>query len=365
MGAAGEEEWRPGSFTKNFSWGDGNGLRELYDVIRMGFDDKFEDTPRSVFRARVKKSRRPDYIPINFFLFNRPRDGIDYLIVDELVFQALSFEHSDRFDHLALFAFLLSRVGRWSGAERYQQRPALWAFHYIADHIGTVYEWNTNRISPKDIEGFLNQSHNYRGQTTRKLATNLTYLLNVGGIRKMAGKKVERWWTDAVFLALDRMIETRLLDGNAVNDSELRVYLSQSGFPEISGQQSTEKTLAMGHVLHLFSACGGRRRFDDDHVAELTLAQIQDIQNWARPNSPEPFGALHPSNPRIVKSIPRICAHLAQLAGFLTFPLDQVDDESLMEIIRSHLASALDKLKADGVKPTMTAEQLMRMMRGE
>ena len=39
-----------------------------------------EDTPRNKFRLRVQHSGRPDYIPINFFLFNKIVGGIDYLI---------------------------------------------------------------------------------------------------------------------------------------------------------------------------------------------------------------------------------------------------------------------------------------------
>src|SRR5690242_19831776 len=102
-------EWRPGSFTKNFSWGSAKGLRELHSVIQTGFGNKLEDVPRAEFRARVRKTGRPDYIPINFFLFNKIKNDQSYLVADELVFQAINFPHSARFDHLALFAFLLSQ----------------------------------------------------------------------------------------------------------------------------------------------------------------------------------------------------------------------------------------------------------------
>ena len=46
--AAGEQDWKPGSFTKNFSWGPpANGLLELYESIRIGFDNQMEDVPQS------------------------------------------------------------------------------------------------------------------------------------------------------------------------------------------------------------------------------------------------------------------------------------------------------------------------------
>src|SRR3546814_13998824 len=77
-----------GSFTKNFSWGSADrGLKDLFDVIRIGFDNKLQDTPRAEFRNRVIGSGKPDYIPLNFFLFNRIKAGIDFAVVDELVFQ--------------------------------------------------------------------------------------------------------------------------------------------------------------------------------------------------------------------------------------------------------------------------------------
>jgi hypothetical protein len=136
------KEWHPGSFTKNFSWGREQGLRELHQIIRIGFNGEMTDVPRALFRKRAEKSGRPDFIPMNFFLFNRPIGGKDYLLADELVFQALSFDHSPHFDNLALFAFLFSKVGTWKGAKPYQEQPALWAKHYVADRVSEAFHWN-------------------------------------------------------------------------------------------------------------------------------------------------------------------------------------------------------------------------------
>src|SRR5438874_10998908 len=100
------DEWRPGSFTKNFSWGPTSaGLRKLHAAIRVGFNGEVADVPREQFRRRIAKTHRPDYIPMNFFLFNRRVRNENYLIADELVFQAINFEHSPRFDKLSLHAF--------------------------------------------------------------------------------------------------------------------------------------------------------------------------------------------------------------------------------------------------------------------
>ena len=66
-----QEDWKPGSFTKNFSWGNpADGLKRLHEMIQIGFDGKVENVERSVFRERVKLIKRPDYIALNFFLYN-------------------------------------------------------------------------------------------------------------------------------------------------------------------------------------------------------------------------------------------------------------------------------------------------------
>ncbi|MEQ1883016.1 MAG: hypothetical protein ABL878_18845, partial [Burkholderiales bacterium] len=214
------EEWRPGSFTKNFSWGSPEyGLRVLHEMIRVGFNGNLEDVPRSQFRDRVQGSDRPDYIALNFFLFNKSVGGVDHIIADELVFQALTSEHSPRFDKLALFAFNFSYVGHWKGAAPYQRRPALWAFHYVADKVRKAYSWDTSRVTADDIEFFIKNDPRYTGATTRKLATNLKYLYSIGRLSEFASQKVERWWVDALFLALDRIIEDRAAHGKTTTES--------------------------------------------------------------------------------------------------------------------------------------------------
>ena len=82
------DDWRAGSFTKNFAWGAESGLSQLYDCIRLGFDNRLENVPRETFRKRVV-NQYSFYIPANFFLFTRLIDGVDHVIADELVFQAL------------------------------------------------------------------------------------------------------------------------------------------------------------------------------------------------------------------------------------------------------------------------------------
>lgn len=357
-------EWRPGSFTKNFSWGSANGLARLHEVIRLGFDGKVEDVPRDEFRTRAETANRPDYIPINFFLFNKGTPKGDYIIVDELVFQAISADHSPRFDKLAIFAFNFSYVGRWSGATEHQRRPALWAHYYIKDRLASQLNWDASQISADDIEKFVLSSPNYIAQTARKLATNLNYLYTIGRLREFSEKRVERWWVDALFLALDRIIEDLALDGNSLQESP-EAYLDalmRSNFSTISGVWSVEKHLATKHLIDLYIACGGRSRFSASAVNERTQVMVQDLERYLA-NDDRPRGAIHPSNPRILKSIPQACAMLARYVGFETIDADALENFDVEEFIRTHTKSALQKLRRENISPLMSAEELMKITR--
>jgi hypothetical protein len=362
------EEWKPGSFTKNFSWGDrARGLKELYESIRLGFAETMADTLRDEFRRRVLKSGRIDYIPINFFLFNNTIDGTDYIVADELVYQALTSEHSSRFDKLALFAFNFSFAGKWIGASSDQRRPALWAYHYVRDHVADQLKWNTASVNANDIEKFVAGDPRYNAKTARKLSTNLNYLYVNGRLSEFAERRVERWWVDALFLALDRLIEDRKLDGLETAESQYATLLAQSGFPAVSGRSSLEKNLATTHLIALYIACGGRDRFSDDHVRERTALTVSDLESSLANDpdpDPRPWGAVHRTNPRILKSIPRACAMLARnVADFEVIGADELANFDSEEFIRRQIVSALERLRNSNVSPTMSAEELMKLTR--
>lgn len=356
-------EWRPGSFTKNYSWGPRDfGLRHLHEAIRIGFDGQLADVPRSIFRNRVANAGRPDFIPINFFLFNTVNNGVDTLVVDELVFQALTEEHSDRFDKLALTTFNLSNVGVWTGADRYQRAPALWAHFYVQDRLGKILNWEVSRVNADDIENFIKSDRRYTGATSRKLATNLNYLFQNGRLNEIANAKIERWWVDAMFVALDRAIESRRMDGGAPTNADHRALLEGTGFRGVGGPWTTEKSLATRHLLSLYQACGGRDRFSDDLVRQRTLS-LPDV-GWLLANDPRPRGAVHPSNPAILKSIPRSCAMLAVYAGFEVIDPDEMVNFDPVTWVKSHTRNAIQRLQQRGIKPTMTAEELTKLTRG-
>lgn len=358
-------EWNPGSFTKNYSWGPpGDGLLQLHEAIRVGFDNKAEDVLRDDFRNRIKILGRPDYIPLNFFLYNSFRDGQSWIIADELVFQAITSEHTENFDKLALFTFNLSAVGLWRGAKPGQQWPALWAYYYILNNVAGEYNWNTSLVNADDIENFLIKNKRYTGKTTRKLATNLSYLYKISSLDKFSNSHIERWWVDALFLALDRIIEERKRIGLNVDEQEYANFLRSYNFLPISGKRSLEKELGIEHLVTLYIACGGRDRFSDDSVKALTELALPDV-TWLLANDNRPQGALHPTNPRILKSIPRACAFLAKYAGFEVIDADELATFDPEDFIRRHTRNALLELRKKQIKPTMTAEQLLKLTRDQ
>lgn len=360
-----DEMWRAGSFTKNFSWGrPPTGLGELREIIRVGFANTMEDVPRAIFRQRIKPLGKPDYIPINFFLFNKSVGGVDHLCADELVFQALNWEHNSGFDKLALFTFILSLVGVWKGAKEEQRRPARWANAYVRENVSTAYDWDTKRVNADDIQTFLDTDRRNLIKSTRKLSTNLNYMFIGGHLSEFSNSRIERWWVDCLFLALDRIIEDRLLDLKVTKPEQYLPLLERFGFLELTGKKTLEKTLAMSHLVRLYEACGGRGRFSEDATRERIQILRQELELYAaNVNDLRPRGAIHPTNPRILKSIPPACAMLARYAGFEVITPDQMEEFDLEEFVRFGTQAALERLRDANVKPTMTAEEIMRITR--
>ena len=357
------EEWRPGSFTKNFSWGRGDvGLRELHKAIRAGFGGRLERVTRADFKARISDISRPWHIPLNFFLYTKREDGVDYVLIDELVFYALNFRYSKQFDKLALFTFHLGRVGQWSGMKAFQSRPTPWARSYLRQRIKRELDWDHRAINANDIEAYMLKSPNYKAETARKLATNLSYLYKLGRIEDFGSKKPERWWVSALFLTLDRIDFDLQSRGEKLSADRFGEALRSDKFFELSGCESLEKEIAASHFLRLYDVCGGRFRFSEVAVRERQETFLPDLNRFA--NDPDPVGVVHFSNPSAVGAVPRICAMLAvYLAGFETFELD--DSLEVSKFVRSGMKTALERLKAERISPRMSAEELLALTRGE
>ena len=177
------------------------------------------------------------------------------------MFQALKTKHTQRFDKTALFAFNFSYVGSFAGASAAQRRPALWAHWYVRDRLAKQQKWDFGSVDANDIERFIFDDPRYKAQSARKVATNMAHLYKIGHMDEMRTEKVERWWVDSVFLAMDRLIEDRLLSRVQTSEAQHASILEASGFMDITGRRSLEKDLAIKHVLRLYAACGARQRF--------------------------------------------------------------------------------------------------------
>lgn len=360
------DEWRPGSFTKNYSWGPiSDGLKRLHETIKVGFDGVLEPVTRAEFRRRVASLDRPDYIPLNFFLFNEVRSGVSYVALDELVFQALTFRHGSQFDKLAMFAFALSEVGRWTGAASYQSRPALWAKSYVSDRVGRDFEWNANKVSANDIEDFVTGDSRYTGRTARKLSTNLNYLLQSGRVREFASKKPERWWLSAIFLTLDRTVKPSDVEFGALGEARLLGHLAKAGFWALSGRRSAAKDIASAYYVALYAACGGRNRFSSDAVLERERSLVPNLISNEPPEAGA-IGVFHPTDPTARNAIPHACRVLAKyLAGFEMFEVEEIDDFQVETYIRERTESAIRELQQKGVRPKISGDDMIKLMRGE
>lgn len=358
------EFWRPGSFTKNFAWGHGEGLKRLHENIKIGFGDELRPVLRDEYRARVALAGRPDFIPINFFLFNYVENGRSYIAVDELVFQALTADHGTRFDKLAIFAFNFSYAGRWKGGSLDQRYPALWARNYVLDRIAGKFEWDVSKVSALDIRQFLDSSPQYVAETSGKVATNLNFLYKISSLSEFRSRRIERWWVDAVFLAIDRLVADRQIDDKTTSAATLPGLLLHSKFLELTGPTSPEKTFALAHLLSLYNICGGINRFTPEAVQSRTAVLLPNY-SWQTPNDNRPQGALHPTNPRILKLIPRECSALATSAGFQIVYADDFEDFDPEDFVKKRAREAVDSLKRDGLTPTMSADDLHKLTRGE
>jgi hypothetical protein len=160
------------------------------------------------------------------------------------------------------------------------------------------------------------------------------------------------------------MIEEQISLGKEVFESKYNDYLIRSGFHQISGRRSIEKDLAATHFVELYAACGGRSRFSEDAVRERQRVLLPEIHAFA--NDPSPVGVFHPSNPSARNAIPRACAMLAQyLAGFECIDLEELDSFDVSTYVRERTREALHSLQQRNITPAMSAEELLRLTRGE
>jgi len=349
------EDWHPGSFTKNFGWGrDGRGLVELHHAIRVGFGDEKSDIRRDDFRQRLEAQGINFYIPANFFLFNHSNEAGDWIFFDELVFQAVFFDHSAHFDRLALFVFNLSLVGSWQGARHFQRRPAQWSNRYIVERLAQTHSWDVSKVNANDIQFFLDQDARYKAQTSRKLSTNLSFLYQIGGLSSVVADTVERWWMNASFLAADRLCKLRY--ARRLTISAIGEALDEFDFTLLAGGGNVEKSYALDRLLEMYVSVGGPTRF------ERSLEAIGS----GRTNDPRPYGLVDKKLPRAPKSLPAGVVNTMDWldASYEVLHHDELKAFDVDMFVREAAVRALSKIRERGIKPTMSSSDLMALMRG-
>jgi hypothetical protein len=130
----------------------------------------------------------------------------------------------------------------------------------------------------------------------------------------------------------------------------------------VSGRWSLEKELEVAHLIRLYTEIGSRDRFSCAHVEERTAHALAG-ERFVPPNDTRPQGAVHPTNPRILKTIPRACAALARHAGFEVIEADDVDTFDAKEFVQSQISRAMKELRKREIVPTMNAAELLSIMR--
>lgn len=279
--------WRPGSFTKNFSWGKaGAGLSHLHHAIDVAFSGNPEDVRRDHARAQLRTAGVNDLIPPNFFLANRS-NGESYLVADELVAFALNNPPGRDFDLLAAFALNLSLAGKWMGARPEQSYPAEWAKHFVVSQVFDAGRWRPEHLSADEIEAFIRSNPSYSGVWARKAATNLNHIYDLAEVASLRSGLTERWWSSAVFLALDRITIDRGWTKPWPTEALAQQALIQEHVFELTAVPISEGSIAAREIAALYFELGGLARAKDDtRLTEEDKSKTTDETGLARDARP-------------------------------------------------------------------------------
>jgi hypothetical protein len=264
-------KYAPGSFSKNFAW-HGTGLRKLHNSINLGF----KNTLAPVSRDRWRKDSQIgdaalELIPVNFFLHNA-RGRIS---VDELVFQAIKYPHSLRFDRLGLFAFHLNRVGRPpNGIER----PAMWANEFVREKLWQNDAWRSGELGDQVVDTFIEGRMNAQKDVRIKCRNNYRHLFELCGYLPTrlaimnAGQ--EDWLPSALFLAWDRMT----LDGGPTSRSKLIAYLNAAELHRLIGVSRSYLLDNASQLAGLYREVGLLDRFKDITLPVATPEIPEEVE---------------------------------------------------------------------------------------
>ena len=281
-------KYAPGSFTKNFAWNQhGPGLMRLHSTIRGGYHSALTTVEREAWRADSGiNDASLDLIPINFFLHNR----LGRMSIDELVFQAIKRPHSLRFDRLALFALLLSRVGTPPG--KAEARPSMWANEFVRQALWKAGEWRSSALLDTNLDRFIEDHVTAMDDSLVKCRNNLRGLFEYCGYwptpLPTINSGAEEWAASALFLAWDRY----LLGGGKATEADLLNTVSADELHKLMGVKETWLAPVAAGLVTEYLGAGALRRFQAPAAAAPPAAPR------ARPASPA--AAPAPAKPEVL-----------------------------------------------------------------
>ena len=264
-------ESRPGSFSKNFGWGDATGLGLLHRVINAVFSEGLKPVPRDAAREIIAKTADGDpLVPLNFFLYNQVVRGESFILPDQLVLEALARDHDQSFDRLSMCALNFSRVGTWDGARPYQAHPAPWARRFVVEEVWNGNRWDASKITSDKIEEFFSSGAMiYSAATPRKFATNLHYLYQQSSLLGLTSSEREDWWASALFLFLDRCLLDREINVR-MSAQDILAFVEAEDFWALTAANPTLAPYAALSVIEEYLELGGLARFSNMGATEGT-----------------------------------------------------------------------------------------------
>lgn len=291
-------EFAPGSFTKNYGWNqDAPGLRKLHRVIRLGFAEDQGSVLRDTFRDRIDHLPSSPLLPLNFFLHNTVLGNRNYVTRDELVRQALASPHSWSFDHLALFAFHLGRVGERTGRSG-DAVGAAFANDYVRSVLWQGEGWIAAATSIDSIDAHFGETIIVTGKgVAHKCATNYHYILELVGLTAQKTALLNSRWRDwvgsAAFLLFDRFSA----DGPR-------------------GRMPTAESLLQSATQAEFHKLIGATQDEADEYLPLLAQSYLDLGGLGRPEAalPAPSPAVAEGAPRPATAPPKWSDDAAQEA---------------------------------------------------
>ena len=251
--------YRPGSFSKEITWGTGPGLLRLHEAIRQGFGGTLAPVTRKVFRASCQAlTPNTTLVALNFFLHNRRQGNQDWVIPDELVFEALARPHSRAFDLLALFALHLSAAGTRKGTRGDEG----WHRAFVTTELWHDGAWRAVALRQSALNAFFTRHVQARPTTAQKCVSNYRHIMEMCGYREGGAEslntELDLWAVSACFLLWDRVLG---VGGEDIQGHVLRSHARNAQLEKLLGTTAAERNQIVSEAAALYIERRGTKRF--------------------------------------------------------------------------------------------------------